>query len=339
MMTKLFRKGLTVGKYCPLTLGHEWLINQAAEQCEQLIVLSYAKPNYGYNAFLRNYWLNCVIDRPNVEFYILDEYCPHNNSDEIDHRKFCADYLFNELETTVDCVFSSESYGPGFAQYLQDYFNSKLLYKSTVHHVMVDLHRKTHDISATRVRNKILDYKQATSNIVSQTLVPRILFLGGESSGKTTLCRELSSKTGYSWVEEYGRTLYEELNGFLQYSDFIDIAEKQIHLELTTAKYSDKMLFCDTNVTTTYWYCKNLCGTIPHRLSKLLGDTKDLYNSVFVCDPNIDFYQDGTRQDSAFRQKAHEFYLDFLKNNNISYEIVYGSLESRINQVCNKLVL
>ena len=39
-MSKRFARGLVVGKFAPLHLGHERLIRQAREQCEQLVLLS-----------------------------------------------------------------------------------------------------------------------------------------------------------------------------------------------------------------------------------------------------------------------------------------------------------
>ncbi len=45
-MSERFRRGLVVGKFCPLHLGHELLINRARSQCDDLIVLSYTKPGF-----------------------------------------------------------------------------------------------------------------------------------------------------------------------------------------------------------------------------------------------------------------------------------------------------
>lgn len=45
-MSKRFANGLVVGKFAPLHLGHEWLIRQAQQQCEQLVLLSWAYPEF-----------------------------------------------------------------------------------------------------------------------------------------------------------------------------------------------------------------------------------------------------------------------------------------------------
>ena len=57
-MSKRFSIGLVVGKFAPLHLGHEWLIRQAQEQCEQLVLLSWACPELaGYEPERRANWL------------------------------------------------------------------------------------------------------------------------------------------------------------------------------------------------------------------------------------------------------------------------------------------
>ena len=45
-MNLFFRRGLVVGKFCPLHLGHELLIRRAQTECEELVVLSYTKPGF-----------------------------------------------------------------------------------------------------------------------------------------------------------------------------------------------------------------------------------------------------------------------------------------------------
>jgi HTH-type transcriptional repressor of NAD biosynthesis genes len=56
--TRPFGLGLIVGKFSPLHQGHEWLINQAAIQCDRLLILSYANPEFDCCAApARRLWL------------------------------------------------------------------------------------------------------------------------------------------------------------------------------------------------------------------------------------------------------------------------------------------
>jgi cytidyltransferase-like protein len=57
-VSRRFRRGLVVGKFCPLHLGHELLIRRAQAECDELLVLSYTKPGFdGYDRERRSGWL------------------------------------------------------------------------------------------------------------------------------------------------------------------------------------------------------------------------------------------------------------------------------------------
>jgi FAD synthase len=51
-------RGLVVGKFCPLHLGHERLIEFASTRCAQLLVIGWSQPGFaGYSAERRRRWL------------------------------------------------------------------------------------------------------------------------------------------------------------------------------------------------------------------------------------------------------------------------------------------
>src|SRR4051812_5145184 len=55
---KRFRCGLVVGKFSPLHRGHEYVIRRAMEDCEEVAIISYSKPEYpGCQAIRRERWL------------------------------------------------------------------------------------------------------------------------------------------------------------------------------------------------------------------------------------------------------------------------------------------
>ncbi|MCL2346548.1 MAG: adenylyltransferase/cytidyltransferase family protein, partial [Desulfobulbus sp.] len=70
-MNRRFRRGLVVGKFCPLHLGHEFLIGRAKALCDELIVLSYTEPGFdGYDSSRRENWLKARF--PDVISLALD---------------------------------------------------------------------------------------------------------------------------------------------------------------------------------------------------------------------------------------------------------------------------
>lgn len=322
--------GLVVGKFCPLHMGHVALIEHARKQCERVVILSYTSKNYpGCEASNRNRWLKEMYPYPSFTIRVLDNICPADEDDELTHRKFCADYLLNSLETTVDAVFTSEDYGDGFADFLSAYFSGILQISKKVDHVLFDKERKLHPTSGTAERAAI-----AAGNIspllpfkVRTDFIPRILLLGGESTGKTTLAAALAEELECAWVPEFGRELYDARNSDLRYEDMEFIAKTQIEQERRFTS-GEKMLVCDTSPLTTLFYSHVM---FKRASSKLVAMADRKYDYVYLCLPDIDFEQDGTRRDSEFRMSGHQWYVGELVRRNIPFKTVGGTVEERVN--------
>ena len=272
-----------------------------------------------------------VLDR-NVLF-------PRDDDSEEMHREFCANYLLNVLGTTVQAVFSNEEYGEGFAKHLERFFNRELGTNITVDSVSEDLERRIIPISATKVRamNVTRARKEGwISASVASLLMPKVLILGGESSGKTTLASELARKIGTQWVPEYGRELWEARGGKLFYEDMEKIAARQIEYEYLFGLCANDYLICDTSPLTTGFYSKKLFNRVSDQLQDIVCQSK--YDIVLLCGNDIPFTQDGTRRDSAFRLEAYNYYLDYYRKDD-SLTILYGNVDERVNRAVQILQL
>ena len=143
-----------MGKFCPLHIGHELVIRTALNHCEKVIILSYTSEEFeGCDADTRENWIKNSLWESEIkrtEVHVLDFVVKHtlkDNAPDDVHRHFCANYLLNFVQTTVQAVFTSEDYGPGFAEYLSNYFSTELSTKVSVDHVMVDQQRIRFPIS------------------------------------------------------------------------------------------------------------------------------------------------------------------------------------------------
>jgi HTH-type transcriptional repressor of NAD biosynthesis genes len=104
--------GLVVGKFCPLHKGHEYLIKSALEQCEKVIVISYTSESYtGCDAAEREKWIRAIeCEQFRLEVYVLDGLVRiKDTAPDRAHREFCANYLLNTLDTTVQALLIYES--------------------------------------------------------------------------------------------------------------------------------------------------------------------------------------------------------------------------------------
>jgi HTH-type transcriptional repressor of NAD biosynthesis genes len=136
--------GLVVGKFCPLHLGHEFLITTALAQVDRLLIISYTSRDLGFPPSMRKQMLTTRF--PTTTVIVPVGEVPDDFEEETIHREFCFK-LANGLNMVPDVIFSSEDYGPGFAEYL-----SKRSGKH-VQHVEVDKARKKIPVSATMLRN------------------------------------------------------------------------------------------------------------------------------------------------------------------------------------------
>ncbi len=169
---------------------------------------------------------------------------------------------------------------------------------------------------------------------MTETAVRKIAFLGGESTGKTSLCRLLSEHLGEPWVPEYGRELTERQANHVSYEDLLAIGIEQIRREDRAMAKAKKWLICDTTPLTTMFYSKALYGQVNPRLVEL---AKRPYDFTFLCDRDTPFVQDGHRANETFRDIQQEWYLKELDERGIFYRSVSGSLEHRVAKVITVL--
>ncbi|RYD62200.1 MAG: ATPase [Verrucomicrobiaceae bacterium] len=343
-MRRQFRRGLVVGKFAPLHRGHELLIRRACEQCEEVIVLSYNQPEMiGCEPDKREQWLaelfpqtrRLVLTQSLLDTCLPGVRLPLNCEDDSIHRQFvgrlCCDLLGVD---SVDAVFTSESYGDGFAAELTTYFQARNSAAPQVVHVLVDQARSAVPISGTALRADVHGLRQWLSPAVYASFVEPVCLLGGESSGKSTLAIALAQRLQTVSVPEYGRELWEAKGGALRPDDMLHIAETQIAREEQARRNAHRFLFCDTSPLTTLFYARDLSGVADAKLEQLALRP---YRLAVLCEPDFPFVQDGTRRDAAFRERQHLWYLEMLASSGQPWMLASGSVADRVGMVCEAL--
>lgn len=340
---KRFRVSLVVGKFSPLHLGHEQVIRRAIDESDEVLLLSYSKPEFPRcDAQTRERWLKIRFPTARVlvvsdawlvrhpEIALRWPTVPENDAPAEFHRAFCADLCSIALDLHVNAVYSSEDYGEGFSEFLTDYYRKQNRGHERVVSVVVDRERVQHAISGTALRSDPALLQKWTAPEVYASFIRRICFLGGESSGKSTLAEALARKYETHFVPEYGRELWEKKSGALVYSDLVEIARVQIAREEDLTRTARGLLFCDTSPLTTLYYSVDLFGKADPELASMAQRRYDL---VVLCAPDFPFFQDGTRRDTAFREAQHAWYLEQLEARAIPFHIVHGGVLERVDAV------
>ncbi|BCB75978.1 nicotinamide-nucleotide adenylyltransferase [Phytohabitans flavus] len=277
--------GVVVGKFLPPHLGHSYLIDTALAGADRVVVVVCARPDDPFPAERRAAVLREL--HPAATVVVTPDDIPDGQGDATSeawaHRTVA---LLGG--TPPDVVFTSEGYGERYAAFLG------------ARHVCVDRERRRFPVSGTAVRADPWRYANLLSPAVRAWFVTRVCVLGAESTGTTTLARDLADHYRCEWVPEYGRA-YSERRPAVGWrrEEFVHIARCQQSDEDAAARRSGPLLICDTDALATSVWHERYVGTVSPEVERLAAArTYALY--ILTAD-DIPFVQDGTRDGEHVR--------------------------------------
>jgi len=171
------------------------------------------------------------------------------------------------------------------------------------------------------------------SNMKSQ--LKKIVIIGPESTGKSSLCEELAARFRTSWVPEYAREYLHTHGMAYTFEDLLTIAKGQLALEeeYTAAAIAAgrKLLFIDTDMyVMKVWseFVFNRCD--PWILDRIAGRRYDAY---LLCRTDLPWVKDDLREypDLAARETLFHIYRDCLVNQSTPWTEIGGQGEQRIS--------
>jgi HTH-type transcriptional regulator, transcriptional repressor of NAD biosynthesis genes len=316
------KRGLVFGKFLPLHRGHQLMIETALSQVDDLTIVVYGSTRPGGDQMpleLRLGWLRELY--PHVEGIVPleDPLAAHLDADDPAHAELYAEGV--RFLGPFDKVFSSEEGYGRFAELLG------------AEHVLVDAARTLVPTSGTVIRSNPYEYRGWMDPLVYSSLIERVVFVGTESSGKTTLARRMAAELDTLWTHEFGRELWEAQGLQGSFADFLKIASRQRQREDAAARHARRFLFCDTNAWTTLQWALRAYGTADARLHALVDGTVDDY-TWFLCANDFGWIQDGTREmEGSAAQEFQERHVRDLERRGIPHVTVTGPIDERVEQV------
>lgn len=168
------------------------------------------------------------------------------------------------------------------------------------------------------------------------------VFVGAESTGKSTLAMLLARRLDAGFVPEIGRFIWEEKQGCLTTDDYVEIARRHRDAEdAAVAIEAGPCVFVDTNALTTLLL--GLCfgqvtEPVPAALLHYADDCRTRYLHHFVCADDIPYEEEpGVRENAAWRTHIQQLVLEDLDRRAIDYTVLTGTLEARAAKVMEVL--
>lgn len=349
-MTVAHRHGLVVGKFYPPHRGHLHLITVAAAQCAAVTVLVMAARQETVPLADRVAWLRADLAvNPCVTVTGVRCDVPVDFNDTAIWNAQVALMLAalqRDGRPPVGAVFSSEPYGPELATRLGAV------------HVPVDPDRAAVPVSATRIRAGLADHWDYLTPAARAGLATRVVVLGAESTGTTTVAGLLAGHyraRGGVWartgcVSEAGRGYTvvkwdqaraaaavagqpEPPLGQLEWeqADFDAVAAEQSRCEEEAAATGSPLLVCDTDAfATAIWERRYLAGRArgPQPWATTLLPRHDLY--LLTSHEGVPWHDDGLREgDLAIRAAMTGWFAEALTAAGHSWVLLTGSLTDR----------
>lgn len=172
-------------------------------------------------------------------------------------------------------------------------------------------------------------------------MIKKIVFLGGPSTGKTTLCEALAKDLDTITVPEYGREYWitHQVDRRLTPQQLLHIAKMQNQWEDQAASRANQYLFCDTSAFTTWHFAIHYHQTALPELEQLARDCWQRYDLVVLCDDDIPYDDTWERSGDANRHEFQVFNQQYLKSHDIKHLVASGSISQRKQQVLTALGL
>jgi len=162
-----------------------------------------------------------------------------------------------------------------------------------------------------------------------------IVLTGAESTGKTTLAKQLADHYHTVCVPEYAREYMENLSRPYGYEDVEQIAQKQIALEKEYLRKANRYLFLDTALIIIKVWFSHKYKRVPEWLLPKIKENK--YDLYLLCDTGIPWVDEPVRENSQSREYLTSLYLQELKNNQFPYFIITGKGNSRLQNAIKSI--
>jgi NadR type nicotinamide-nucleotide adenylyltransferase len=162
----------------------------------------------------------------------------------------------------------------------------------------------------------------------------KIVAIGPESTGKSTLCQQLADHYNTSWVPEYAREYLLQHGTQYNYNDLLTIAKGQVALEESYIKKNrgSRLLFIDTDQYVMKVWCEFVFGKRHEWIMDQIAQRK--YDLYLLCNTDLPWVKDELREypDLESRQQLYTIYKNILINQPVPWVDISGNNDERLKK-------
>jgi len=323
-------RGFVFGKFLPFHKGHEAMINFALTKCDRLTVLICCSDKEEIPGAVRRNWIGKTFEqeaRLQVNIYEYSENeLPNTSVSSVQVSEIWAGIFKKEL-VGHSLLITSEPYG----EYVANFMN--------IRHIMFDVERIRIPVSASAINSDLFQNWKYLPAAVKPYYAKKVVILGTESTGKTTLTEDLTKHFNCTAVMEAARDIIANSNSFC-FDDLYLVANEHAKRIEEAVTGESPLIIIDTDIHITKSYARFV-------FDRELIVSSEIYESnsaslYLYLDKDVPYFQDGTRLNEMERNLIDASHRRVLKDDEINIVEISGSWENRFKkaaELINQLVL
>jgi NadR type nicotinamide-nucleotide adenylyltransferase len=175
------------------------------------------------------------------------------------------------------------------------------------------------------------------------TSIKKIVIVGPESTGKSTLSENLANHFKTEWVREYAREYLDKNGTDYSFENLYEIAEGQLAGEDAGLKYLQENnlnnksqnnipLIIDTDMYVIKVWSEFVFNKCDNRVLSEIAKRK--YDGYILCNTDVPWVKDSMREypDLVTREKLFTFYKEELSEQKVPWITINGNYEVRTQQ-------